>query len=495
LVTQQQPFYWSTIQPIVDNDLCIGCGICAAVCTREGPPIRMEWSEEKGLHLPFIDPQPSTCDGCKACILSCPVSAKPVIKYAEQAQDEGLRYGIGPETKCYVGCESDEAKRVKSASGGIVSAFLSYVLETGEVDGVIATRRLMNPKGQPHSEAFIARTTEELDEARGTNYGPHQYVEVLKEVAESDGTYAFIGVPCVLRGMRKVSGRLRKKIKFMVSLPCKGNFSSHMTDYVATRFGVKDDEPFVADLSDKKGISACCEFNFCIKTEKREERRSNLDEHFTGIIGAHMFAFDCCTFCPDFFGVDADLCAKDAWGPPLKNIPEGIHNPPQDDATGASYFVTRNPEVDRIIHKMHAEGRLILGNLGADEMGQEWATRFKHVDVADRMWQHPYYKAALEKRKDDVFPKPSPRAESVRQYRMIRRAQRLTWFFHRRVGWLSAHVSIVPIVLAIAAPIRSTRQKLEKMKAKRQARAKARAKAAKARAKAAKAQAKATKSK
>ena len=425
----------------------------------------MEWSDEEGMPLPIIDPEPSTCDGCKACILSCPVSAKQVINYAERAKKEEILFGIGADTKCYVGCEADEERRKKSASGGVVAAFLIHALETNEIDGVVATRVIPSKIGEPHSEAFIARTVDELNESRGSNYGPHQYVDILSQLEKEDGRFAFIGVPCVIRGIRKISGRLRKKIRFTISLPCTVNFNSHLTDYLATRFKIGPDEPFVSNLRDKEGMKRGFDFNFMFKTETREVRRTHHKEHFVGVVGGHLFGFGGCAFCPDFYGVDADLVAKDAWGPPVKEVPDGMHNPPQDDAGGTSFFLTRNDDLDRIIHRMREQGLLIMGEIGQLEMGQVWAAQSKHIEVGDRMWQHPYYKAALEERENKglgSLPKPSGLNHTVRRYRFTRRARALNKFLYRHCGGLSAHMTLVPLVLFLASPVQIIRSSIKK---------------------------------
>ncbi len=55
------------MQPVVDQELCIGCGNCAEIC-----PAVFEMREEKSF---VIGPDKcSTCD-CEAAMTGCPVSA------------------------------------------------------------------------------------------------------------------------------------------------------------------------------------------------------------------------------------------------------------------------------------------------------------------------------------------------------------------------------------------------------------------------------------
>ena len=56
------------MQPVVDQELCIGCGNCVEIC-----PEVFELREEKSF---VIGPdQCHTCGDCEAAMTGCPVSA------------------------------------------------------------------------------------------------------------------------------------------------------------------------------------------------------------------------------------------------------------------------------------------------------------------------------------------------------------------------------------------------------------------------------------
>ena len=53
-------------KPVVNDEICIGCGTCVAVC----PTGVFEMKESKAKVV-----APEKCTGCKTCETSCPVGA------------------------------------------------------------------------------------------------------------------------------------------------------------------------------------------------------------------------------------------------------------------------------------------------------------------------------------------------------------------------------------------------------------------------------------
>ena len=57
---------WRTHRPVMDNDLCISCGMCLGYC----PVNSIRWSEESGYYINYVN-----CKGCGICAAECPRGA------------------------------------------------------------------------------------------------------------------------------------------------------------------------------------------------------------------------------------------------------------------------------------------------------------------------------------------------------------------------------------------------------------------------------------
>lgn len=109
------------VSDIVGRNLCVSCGACRAVCGKKA----IEYKRNNGLYVPFVDE--SLCSSCGLCTKVCPSSSVDV-----SAAYGSWDYGIG--TKCFEAYAKDDHCRQNTASGGIVSAMVGHLLESGKYD-------------------------------------------------------------------------------------------------------------------------------------------------------------------------------------------------------------------------------------------------------------------------------------------------------------------------------------------------------------------------
>ncbi len=406
------------ISEIVNHNLCIGCGLCSVACHESA--ITMAWQARRTWQ-PEIDA--GGCTHCGRCRQVCPHSPQCIGEYAAAAEAQGERFGLPQDGTFFIAYDKDESRRIRSASGGVTSALLEHLLVSGAVDGVLASLPLERAVGEPHFQMQIFRSVEDLDRGRSSHYHPLCYDQVLGELRESDGVFAVVGVPCVLRGIVRLPTELQDKIRYKVCLVCSHNVTGAFSDCLAGKEGVERGVPWRVDLRDKVGIPDANNFNNLFELPGREIRRNRFATAFTEMWRNYYFAQECCFYCPDFFGADADLSVKDAWGRL------------STDPLGTSLLIVRNSTLAARLQELRDHGRLYLEDCDAEEVldSQRATAVFKQVEIRDRLPWKNIIRQELHKR---ALASGRRRWTSLAswEYARLRALMHLSGFLYRRRG-------------------------------------------------------------
>lgn len=139
----------------VSGKLCMGCGVCEDICPQHCITI------QKGrLNVPYVDEY--VCVECGLCRKVCAGLGVEIESLAKELFSETTRYHkmLGHYIKTYKGYSTEYENRFHCASGGCLSQFLIWLLEKGEVDGVVVTGFEKDSPMTP--EVYIARNREEV---------------------------------------------------------------------------------------------------------------------------------------------------------------------------------------------------------------------------------------------------------------------------------------------------------------------------------------------
>lgn len=175
---------------VLDQGLCTACGVCTNLC----PYIDMV----KGKAV-IVEP----C-GLKEgkCYDFCPRT------YIDLSSLDKKIFGsfrkdlaIGSNVSVVKARTMDEEIRSIAQYGGVVSAFMAYALEGGELDAAVLTKSYdrINPK------PTIVRNREEVLGCAGSKYIVCPTVsEVVEAIKQGIGKIGFVGTPCQVTAVRKM---------------------------------------------------------------------------------------------------------------------------------------------------------------------------------------------------------------------------------------------------------------------------------------------------
>ena len=352
-----------TINQTLQNHLCTGCGICEDVCSTRS----IEIKHIIGEHHPVLNKATCLSPKCGKCLKVCPGIGVNLVQmaqafYTEDGTKENKYIGRYKET--YTGHSLDEDVRYHSASGGLVSQFLIYLLEKKTIEGAVVTGFSEQDHITPVS--YIARTKEDVIKARSSKYCPVALNKVGNEVTQSEGKYVIIGLPCHIQGFRKraaIDKRFREKVIGYFSIYCSSNRSFYAQDYLLQKYSV-----------DRRSISYFayrdngCLGNMVVQQGRefpshttKKSTKSMISIPYTHYYGAlrSFFKPRRCLTCVDHYGELADICFGD------------IHiKPYSDDMVGTSSCIVRNDYWNIQMYKAVKDGYITLVPIDAHTLNE-----------------------------------------------------------------------------------------------------------------------------
>lgn len=226
----------NNINKTLNADLCTGCGVCQGAC----PFDAIKTIVDHGNFRPQIDA--AKCTNCGRCVKACPGLGVDLVKLADKYLTDASQHDkmVGRYEKCFTGYSNDHDVRYHSASGGMVSQFLIWLLENDKIDGAVVTR--FDQENPLLVKTFIATTRDEIISARSSKYSPVSLNKAAQDIKAAAGSrYVVVGVPCHIQGMRKlmeIDKKLREKIVGLFGIYCSCGRSFYLTEHVFKERGI-----------------------------------------------------------------------------------------------------------------------------------------------------------------------------------------------------------------------------------------------------------------
>ena len=291
------------LNKIVDDGLCLGCGLCAAIAPEA---IKMTRGEDGDLR-PIANDQ---FDDEKMALVNqiCPslrIEGLPEDLASEAPHQDTV---WGPYYEMSLAHSADANVRHEASTAGILTALAIYLLETNKVDAICHVKAADSPAN--FGVATISRTRQDVIEASGSRYGPTAALVDIESVLSSDENFALIAKPCDLNAMRNlahIDSRVNQRISYWLTLLCGGfQPDASFNDFLRQN-----------NLSNE-GLSQVRYRGFGCPgpTSLTYEDGSKTSFHYLDFWGEDESQWSMplrCKICADGIGEAADVVAGDAW--------------------------------------------------------------------------------------------------------------------------------------------------------------------------------------
>ncbi len=367
----------TVITDIVKKNLCIGCGVCAAICPSH--TLEMEWN----LHGEYNPVKKMPCDKeCGMCLKVCP--------FAEGNDNEDCigasLFGSIPRmchlpqtgyySDTYVGYAPET--REHGSAGGMATWLLSCLLKKGIVDYVVAVVPHDDPD-QLFRFAILTDAKSVLDSS-GSVYYPVELSGVLRQILEKQGKCAIIGLPCFIKAIRLAAQhnkKLRDRIVVTVGLVCGQYKSKFYTEYLSALAGVH--EPLAnVSFRRKNPEKPANNYYFSCTGTKGGKGKVFWNEGASEAWVNRWFTQNACNYCDDIFAECADVTFMDAW------LPEYVQ-----DSKGTSLVLVRSAWIHDVILEGIRSEEIHLEIIPVQKLvkSQSSGIEEKRIYLAHRLYQ------------------------------------------------------------------------------------------------------------
>lgn len=281
---------------------------------------------------------------------------------------------MGKHLSCGMGYATDPGIRKNAASGGMVTALLCSLLQSGEIDGAWVVQTAFTKSGELTYQTKVAVTRQEIMQASSSVYMKVPMLAHLEQVRSFEGRVAVVLTPCMMRALDAVLKKdalLREKIVCKIGLFCSGAHDRRATEYALDHCNIPRSgaKRLYYRRGHWRGTSA-------VVYEDGSEREFSYTKSVCAYKNAYFFIDQGCLHCKDQFAACADISFGDVWLAEMKKAPVKY--------TG---FVVRTEKALQMLKRAKAQGEVCLLPLSEEKLlrSQMRALTFKY---RAKRWNH-----------------------------------------------------------------------------------------------------------
>jgi coenzyme F420 hydrogenase subunit beta len=318
-----------SLQSIVEQGLCMGCGLCQSMAGTDR--VRLQMSGEVGERPRVLKPLDEI--SMAAISQACPGIHCEGVGSTSDVPEVKIDPLWGPAVWMATGHATDDGVRFHASSGGALSALGQFLLASGEVEFLLHVAA--SHDAPLRSAAHLSFTTTEVMEASGSRYGPAAPLVDLRSVLDRGRPFAFIGKPCdisALANYAKLDPRVDELLRYTAEFLLRRGLGVRQDPGLRPQGGSARDRGLAPALSRRRLPGPMVmkshggqEFKFDYNEMWEDENRWQLQFR--------------CKICPDSIGELADVTVADVW-------PGGK---PDTEGLGFNGFIARTPRGARLL--------------------------------------------------------------------------------------------------------------------------------------------------
>lgn len=361
---------------IVEQGLCIGCGLCQAVAGAERLRVTKTVS---GYLQPVVEGEldDETVDRIYRVCPGTRIEGLPQrLLEADTRQDNVW----GPWRRIVRAWAGDPEIRFEGSTGGVLTALANYLLASKRVEFILHVKTSATEPS--FGEATLSFDEADVLEAAGSRYGPAAPLVDIEAAIERNQPFAFIAKPCdvaALRNYAEQDERVDRLVRYMLVMVCGGYGTPQGTNDFFRRVGI-DSEQVTALRYRGRG---------CPGPTRVEAAGEAREFHYIDYWGEDETTWTLpfrCKICPDGIGEAADIAASDTW------IGGGPNRVDSVDDPGTNALIARTSAGEELIAAAAEAGALtleydivpdIMSVYQPHQVNKKYAAWARHQGLAD----------------------------------------------------------------------------------------------------------------
>lgn len=334
-----EPRGFASLDDIVDNGYCIGCGLCVPLA----PSAAIEMEPAANGHLRPRPKAPLPADEEQAILRLCPgINVDGKIESGPNVDPVW-----GATARVATGHARDPTTRFRASAGGVMTAINRHLLTSGRATFVLQVEP--HPTDPLSSIPVLIRDPADLLTGAQSRYASCSPLTAIRAALELNEPFAVSLKPCDIAGVRNLQqedARARELVVFTMAMFCGTVPDTADSLAMLERRGIDSNEPGRELVEFRWRGNGCPGPN-----EATLADGTKVTATYGELWNEHRWSTQFrCKICPDAIGLQADIATGDAW--------DG--GSPTGESAGSNAIIAHTPAGVEVLAECEAAGLLAL---------------------------------------------------------------------------------------------------------------------------------------